>query len=91
MKLSKGQRKLFPEDSIDNNMSSSTNQLILTSVLRGDGTAPQRDVVALNTALVLWAAGIQDDLMIGITMAKNSLENGEPWQKLQDLRVALDA
>ncbi len=65
------------------------NQRILTSVLQGKGTNPQRDVVALNTALVLWAAGIKEDLKEGLEMAKNVLEEGRPWDQLIVLREAL--
>ncbi len=65
------------------------NKKILTAVLQGKGTNPQRDVVALNTALVLWAAGLEDDLRVGLDSALNCLEQGKPWQCLQDLRSAL--
>ena len=67
-----------------------TNQAILSAVLQGGGTAPQRDVVALNTALVLWAAGLQDDLRAGVSTAKTCLQEGLPWQRLEGLRMALD-
>ena len=64
----------------------STNQEILVSVLKGKGTEPQRDVVALNTALVLWAAGLENDISSGVDRALNCLNLGNPWQKLQDLK-----
>ena len=67
-----------------------TNQAILTAVLQGGGTNPQRDVVALNTALVLWAAGLQDDLKVGVSTAQDCLQQGRPWQRLQELRGALE-
>jgi len=67
------------------------NKGILVSVLKGEGTNPQRDVVALNTALVLWAAGLEDDLSIAVSTALNCLSKGLPWQKLQDLRKTLDS
>ena len=35
------------------------NQQILQDVLQGQGSLPQTEVVAFNTALVLWAAGLQ--------------------------------
>ncbi len=40
------------------------NQAILEAVLQGRATVPQRDVVALNTALVLWAAGLADSVRL---------------------------
>ncbi len=67
-----------------------TNQKIITSVLKGVGTIPQMEVVALNSALVLWAAGLVDDFQIGLSKAKTCLEEGLPWEKLQELRKALD-
>ena len=38
------------------------------------------DVVALNAALVLWAAGIEDDLNEGFNKALFSINQGEPWK-----------
>ena len=67
----------------------STNKEILSSVLQGGGTKPQLEVVAFNTALVLWAAGLQNDLSIGIQMALSSLNKCQPWDCLQKLRKAL--
>lgn len=66
------------------------NQAIITAVLQGGGTIAQRDVVALNTALVLWAAGTQDDLKEGVSTAQACLKQGLPWQRLQELRGALE-
>ncbi len=66
-----------------------TNKKILTSVLQGGGTTPQRDVVALNTALVLWAAGVQEDISIGVSTALNCLQEGLPWRSLISLRDTL--
>ena len=39
------------------------------------------DVVALNTALVLWVAGIEDDLKEGFNKALFSIHQGNPWKK----------
>jgi len=66
------------------------NKKILVSVLKGEGTHAQRDVVALNTALVLWAAGIEDDLNTACSTARNCLNAGLPWQRLENLKTALD-
>ncbi len=67
-----------------------TNRQILISVLQGKGTQAQTEVVALNTALVLWAAGISDELVDGVTVALSAMKEGKPWQKLLDLKNALD-
>ncbi|MEB3275444.1 MAG: anthranilate phosphoribosyltransferase [Cyanobacteriota bacterium] len=66
-----------------------TNRALLEAVLRGRGTAAQRDVVALNTALVLWVAGRVDDFAAGLETARAALAAGAPWQRLEALRQAL--
>jgi anthranilate phosphoribosyltransferase len=67
------------------------NTQILTAVLQGQGSQPQRDVVALNAALVLWAAGVVDALPAGLALAQRALADGLGWQKLLALRQALPA
>jgi anthranilate phosphoribosyltransferase len=66
-----------------------TNQAILEAVLQGGGTPAQRDVVALNTALVLWAAGQAASVGEGLEAARDALAGGLGWQKLEQLRQAL--
>ncbi|WP_353292656.1 anthranilate phosphoribosyltransferase [Synechococcus sp. M16CYN] len=65
------------------------NQRILENVLKGQATPAQMDVVAFNTALALWVAGSESDLKIASRRALQTLRQGLPWQKLQDLRQAL--
>jgi anthranilate phosphoribosyltransferase len=65
------------------------NQAILEAVLQGRGTAAQRDVVALNTALVLWAAGRAESVPAGVDPALEALASGAAWQRLEALRGAL--
>ena len=67
----------------------SVNQAILESVLKGRGSEPQRDAVALNTALVLWSSGLETDLQQAAAKAVSCLDAGLPWQRLIDLREAL--
>lgn len=66
-----------------------TNRRILEAVLRGQGSAPQREVVALNTALVLWAAGLADSVPEGLEQALVALSGEGPWQRLELLRASL--
>ena len=66
-----------------------TNAAILEAVLKGHGTAAQRDVVALNTALVIWAAGLSDSVESALPMALGALESGAAWGRLEALRDAL--
>ena len=65
------------------------NQRILENVLKGQATAAQMDVVAFNTALVLWVADVELDLKTAARRASDTLREGLPWQKLQDLQRAL--
>jgi anthranilate phosphoribosyltransferase len=67
-----------------------TNQQILEAVLRGEAPEAHRDAVALNTALVLWAAGVESDLTEGVKQALRSLAEGQPWHRLVSLRDALE-
>ncbi len=69
----------------------SVNKNIFASVLKGEGTLPQRHVVALNTALVLWASGLEDDLDTGVKMALNVLESSRSWEKLKELKDFLNS
>jgi anthranilate phosphoribosyltransferase len=66
-----------------------TNSQILTAVLQGQGTPAQRDVVALNTALVLWVAERCNTFGEGAALAAETLASGAAWQRLAALRSAL--
>jgi anthranilate phosphoribosyltransferase len=68
-----------------------TNRAILEAVLRGGGTRAQREVVALNTALVLWAAGLVPGVAEGVAPALEALAAGAPWLRLERLRAALQS
>ena len=68
---------------------SDSNEDILKSVLDGSGQQSHKDVVALNTALVLWAAGIEDDLEEGFNKALFSINQGKPWEKFLLLKTYL--
>jgi anthranilate phosphoribosyltransferase len=68
------------------------NAEILKAVLQGKGTQAQQDVVALNTALALEVGeaiessnDIQQACIKGITIAKDILQSGEAWTKLEQL------
>jgi anthranilate phosphoribosyltransferase len=60
-------------------------------VLQGRGSQPQAAVVALNTALVLWAAGVVDSIAVGYQQAVEALAAGEAWTRLEQLRAALQS
>jgi anthranilate phosphoribosyltransferase len=61
------------------------NAQILQSVLKGKGTAPQTDVVALNAAFALFVGGAVDDYATGVKQAHQILDTGAAWDKLEAL------
>ena len=68
-----------------------SNEEILKSVLNGSGQKSHINVVALNAALVLWTAGIEDDLNEGFNKALFSINLGDPWKKFLLLKKYLSA
>ena len=58
-----------------------SSEEILKSVLDGSGQKSHKEVVALNTALVLWVSSIEDDLHEGFKKALLSISQGTPWKK----------
>ena len=65
-----------------------TNSQILKSILNGEGNKYHKEVVALNTALVLWVSGAEDDLSLGVKRALDCLNTDKSWllfNKLRDL------
>jgi anthranilate phosphoribosyltransferase len=60
-------------------------------VLKGHGSPAQAGVVALNSGLVLWAAGLVDNVAAGVEQARAALASGAGWQRLEALRAALAA
>ncbi|HLP92329.1 MAG TPA: anthranilate phosphoribosyltransferase [Nostocaceae cyanobacterium] len=63
------------------------NAEILQAVLKGRGTPAQQDAVALNASLALQVGGVVPwlDHAQGVTLAKEILQSGSPWNKLEDL------
>ena len=68
-----------------------SNEKILKSVLNGSGDKSHKDVVALNAALVLWVAGIEDDLHEGFNKSLLSINKGNPWKLFLLLKDYLSA
>ncbi len=68
-----------------------TNEQILESVLNGSGKIAHKNVVALNTALVLWVAGIQDNLEKGFNQALFFMNEARPWEKFVSLKDYLSS
>jgi anthranilate phosphoribosyltransferase len=61
------------------------NAKIIESVFRGD-PGPRRDVVLLNTAPALVAAGAVSTWKEGIRLAADSIDSGKTLKKLEELR-----
>ena len=63
------------------------NSRILMNLLKGEGNQYHKEVVALNTALVLWVSGVEDDLSLGVKRSLDCLNTEESWllfKKLSD-------
>ena len=67
-----------------NNLES--NEEILKSVLNGTGKSSHNYVVALNSSLVLWVAGLEDNLYEGFKKALYSIKQGTPWKTFLRLK-----
>ena len=68
-----------------------SNEEILKSVLDGSGQKSHKYVVALNAALVLWVAGIEDDLNEGFNKALFSIKQAIPWENFLLLKNYLSS
>ena len=78
----------------NNNLKVSNNESyeeILESVLKGSGQKAHMDVVALNVSLVLWAAGIEDNIEKGFQKALFSMSKAKPWDKFLRLKAYLES
>ena len=63
-----------------------TNSQILMSLLKGEGNMHHKEVVALNTALVLWVSGAEDDLSSGVKRALDCLNTDKSWLLFKQLK-----
>ena len=68
-----------------------SNEKILASVLNGSGKIAHNYIVALNTALVLWVADVEDDLHQGFKKALLLINEGIPWDKFSLLKTYLSS
>ena len=84
-----GQENVYNEKLVVPDVDS--NEEILKSVLNGSGEKHHKHVVALNAALVLWTAGIEDNLQEGFKKALVSINQGNPWEKFLLLKAYLSS
>lgn len=61
------------------------NIKITYDVLKGTDKGAKRDVVLLNTSAVLELAGIARDMIAGIELAKEAIDKGLAFKKLEEL------
>jgi anthranilate phosphoribosyltransferase len=64
---------------------SKTNAKIIRDVLKGK-TGAKRDIILLNSAAALVAAGRASDIKAGITKAAEAIDSGKALKKLKDLK-----
>ena len=55
------------------------------SLLKGEGNKYHKEVVALNTALVLWVSGAEDDLSLGVKKTLDCLNTDKSWLLFKQL------
>jgi len=65
------------------------NRSLLEGVLKGQAPRAHLDVVALNSALALWAGGRAVSWADGLVIASACLLSGKPWGRLLSLRNVL--
>lgn len=61
-----------------------TNAIIVRDILHGK-PGPKRDIVLLNSAFALVAAGVVDDIPAGLDMARQTIDTGLATVKLEGL------
>jgi len=61
------------------------NAQILKSLLKGEGNKYHKEVVALNTALVLWVSGAEDNLSFGVKRSLDCLNTDKSWLLFEKL------
>lgn len=62
---------------------------VIRGILRGEDRGPRRDIVALNAAAALRAAGLGDDWGAVLSMAREAIDNGAAWRKMEQVRAFL--
>ena len=62
------------------------NSEILKSLLKGEGNKYHKEVVSLNTALVLWVSGLEDDLSSGVQRSLECLNTDKSWLLFKQLK-----
>jgi anthranilate phosphoribosyltransferase len=61
-----------------------TNAILLLKLLKG-GDGPRRDIVLMNSAAAIIVGGKATDFRKGVEIAKESIDSGNAYKKLQNL------
>jgi anthranilate phosphoribosyltransferase len=61
------------------------NLKIMLKILKDKETGPKRDIVLLNTAAALTVGQVTKDMKAGIELAKETLDSGKAYKKLEQL------
>ena len=62
------------------------NAKILLGVLTGEDAGPRRDIVLLNAAAGIFVGGKAEDLAEGLDVAKDAIDSGAAYKKLEEFR-----
>lgn len=61
------------------------NAEITKAILKGEEQGPKRDIVLLNAGATLYAGGLADSIEAGIALAKESIDSGAAYARLEAL------
>jgi len=66
------------------------NAAITLSILKGE-TGPRRDIVLMNSAFALIAAGKTEDINVALSMAVDAIDSGRALEKLKEVKRVSNA
>jgi anthranilate phosphoribosyltransferase len=61
------------------------NARITVQILKGE-KGPRQDIVLINSAAAIIVAGKTDDFRVGLEMAKDAIDSGKAFKKLEDIK-----
>jgi anthranilate phosphoribosyltransferase len=79
--------KTVPFESIASRSSAEGNAKVILDILKGDAGGAAADFFCMNAAAALFISGMADNFRIGTDMARQALESGDAFRKLEELRI----
>lgn len=61
------------------------NAVLAKAILKNEDIGPKRDAAIFNAAGALVVAGRADGIAAGVTLARQSIESGEAWKRVEQL------